>query len=91
MGKNLTRSREIIRYHHRHHPQNLRNPSSWQREANWMLDSSVGEPGMETCHMCSYMCWTAEGSDDDGSLCYMNRDVDENAPGYVPGMHICDI
>ena len=72
-------------------PEDLRNPSSWQREANWILDTSVGEPGMETCHMCSYMCWMAEGSIDDGSLCYTNRDVEENAPGYVPGMHICDV
>jgi len=63
--------------------QNLTNTDTWFREANWLFDWEVGSVGMETTHMCSYMCWFAEGSVDNGSLCYVPNVGPPPPPGVI--------
>ena len=69
------------------YPNNLTNADTWSREADWLLDWTVGSVGMETTHMCSYMCWFAEGSVDHGSLCYMPQ----LGPSAPLGVDVCDV
>jgi len=68
-------------------PENMTNAATWETESNWLLDYKVGTRGVVTTHMCTYMCWFAQGSVDDGSLCY----IPESGPPVPPGADPCEV